>query len=152
MCPVCTVTVVAGLSLSRLLGIDDVVISIWIGALILSLSYITYNWISKKWSKFHSTYYLLLTTVLMYLLTIIPLKLNGSIGALTNCLWGIDKIILGIAIGSITFLIGVWADKKERKIRGKQLFPYQKVVFPVLFLIIVSLIFYFVTQESCGLI
>lgn len=152
MCPVCTVTVVAGLGLSRLLGIDDVVISIWIGAFILSFSYVTYNWISKKWPKFRSTYYLILTTALVYLLTIIPLILNKSVGISTNCLWKIDKIILGIVVGSVTFLVGAWADKKVRKVRGKQLFPYQKVAFPVLSLIIVSLIFYFITQKQCGLI
>lgn len=151
MCPVCTVTVVAGLGLSRFLGIDDVVMSIWIGALILSLSYVTYNWLSKKWPKLHNTYYLITTIVLMYTLTIIPLWLNGSIDMKTNCLWGIDKILLGIGVGSVAFLIGAWADKKVRKIRGKQLFPYQKVVFPVLLLIIVSLVFYFITKESCGL-
>lgn len=151
MCPVCTVTVVAGLSLSRLLGIDDIIVSIWIGALILSLSYVTYDWISKKWPKFHATRYLLLTIFLMYALTLIPLKLNGSIGTESNCLWGIDKIVLGIIIGSFTFLLGAWLDKKERKMKGRQLLPYQKVAFPVFLLIIVSLIFYFVTKEPCGL-
>lgn len=152
MCPVCTVTVVAGLGLSRLLGIDDVIISIWIGALILSLSYVTYNWISKKWPRFQNIYYLVLTAIIMYAFTIIPLLLNGSIGMKTNCLWNIDKILLGISIGSVTFLLGVWADKKERKIKNKQLFPYQKVVFPVALLIIVSIIFYFITKKACGLL
>ena len=51
MCPLCTVTVVAGLGISRLLGIDDVVSAIWIGALILSLSFVTIAWIAKKWPK-----------------------------------------------------------------------------------------------------
>ena len=151
MCPVCTVTVVAGLGLSRFLGIDDVVVSIWIGALILSLSFVTYNWLSKKWPKLKNTYYLLLTIFLMYAFAIVPLWLNGSIDMKTNCLWGIDKILLGMGVGSIVFLLGAWADKKVRKVRGKQLFPYQKVVFPVLLLIIVSLIFYFITKGSCGL-
>lgn len=151
MCPVCTVTVVAGLGLSRFLGIDDVVMSIWIGALILSLSFVTYNWFSKKWPKLKNTYYLLLTIFLMYAFAIVPLWLNGSIDMKTNCLWGIDKILLGMGVGSIAFLIGAWADKKIRKVRGKQLFPYQKVAFPVTLLIIVSLIFFFITKESCGL-
>ena len=152
MCPVCTVTVVAGLGLSRVLGIDDVVISIWIGALILSLSFVTHNWIVKKWPKTKNNYVLTLIIALMYALTLVPLWLNGSIGSITNCLWGIDKVILGVAIGSVAFLVGVWADKKERKTKGKQLFPYQKVVFPIVTLLIVSIIFYFITKNSCGLL
>jgi hypothetical protein len=82
----------------------------------------------------------------MYLLVLIPLKLNHAIGILLNRLWGIDKIVLGVIIGSLAFLTGMWADKKIRKIKGKQLFIYQKVVFPVLSLVITSLIFYFITR------
>jgi hypothetical protein len=146
MCPVCTVTVIAGLGISRLLGIDDLITSIWIGGFILSFSFITINWIAKKWSKLNSKYYYFPTVVLMYLFVLVPLKLGGTIGILRNTIWGIDKIIFGIIIGSIVFLIGVWADKFQRKKFKKIFFPFQKVVFPVLALFITSLVFYFVTK------
>ncbi len=84
--------------------------------------------------------------ILMYLFVLIPLRMNGSIGILQNSLWGIDKIVLGVAIGSIIFLFGVWADKKIRKVRGKQLFKFQKVALPVASLIIASIVLYFVTK------
>lgn len=147
MCPVCTVTVIAGLSISRLLGIDDVVTSIWIGAFILSFSFITINWIDKKWPKFSIAKYTLPIIILMYLLVLIPLKMSGSIGIARNTLWGVDKILLGTLTGSIVFLIGVWADKYERKTRKKILFPFQKVVFPIIGLIIVSAVFFFITKH-----
>jgi fructose-specific phosphotransferase system IIC component len=82
----------------------------------------------------------------MYLFVLVPLKLGGTIGILRNTIWGIDKIIFGIIIGSIVFLIGVWADKFQRKKFKKIFFPFQKVVFPVLALFITSLVFYFVTK------
>jgi hypothetical protein len=82
----------------------------------------------------------------MYLLVLVPLKLNGSIGIIQNTLWGIDKILLGTMVGSIFFLIGIFADKKEREVRKKILFPFQKVVFPVFALIISSLAFYFLLK------
>lgn len=145
MCPVCTVTVVAGLGLSRLLGIDDVIISVWIGGFILSFSFITYDWIAKRWKWFRHDYYLILTIVLMYLLVLVPLKLDGSIGMPLNRLWGIDKIILGTTAGSLMFLLGAWADKKVRKIKGKQLFKFQKVIFPVLALILTSAVGFILT-------
>lgn len=146
MCPVCTVTVIAGLGISRLLGIDDLVTSIWIGGFILSFSFITINWIAKKWPKLNSKYYYFPTIVLMYIFVFIPLKLDHIIGVKLNSIWGMDKIIFGIIIGSIVFLIGVWADKFQRKKFKKIFFPFQKVVFPVLALFIASLVFYFITK------
>jgi hypothetical protein len=150
MCPVCTVTVIAGLGISRLLGIDDVIASLWIGAFILSFSFVTIDWIKKqKWYlHFNGSTVKQFTSstvfILMYLFVLIPFKLNHTIGITRNTLWGIDKIILGIFLGSIVFLIGVWADKFQRKRFKKIFFPYQKVVFPVAILVITSLVFYFV--------
>ena len=152
VCPVCTVAVIAGLGVSRAFGIDDIVTSIWIGGLILSTSFWLIDWVKKKklldkikdrkmisWINFSMI-------ILMYLLVLIPLKLDHAIGITLNRLWGIDKIILGVIIGSVVFLAGMWLDKKVRKLKGKQLFIYQKVVFPVTALIISSLVFYFVTK------
>lgn len=150
MCPVCTVTVIAGLGISRLLGIDDLITSIWIGGFILSFSFITVAWMEKqKWIKkiykyIHEKDLKYWIIFLMYLLVIIPLFFDHTIGIKRNILWGIDKIILGITVGSIAFLFGIWIDKKQRKIYKKQFFNFQKVVFPVLALIIMSAIFLFI--------
>lgn len=145
MCPVCTVTVVAGLGISRLLGIDDSIISLWIGAFILSFSFITMDWMKKKWPKLKFDRFTLPFIALMYLLVLVPLKIDGSIGVTRNTIWGIDKIVFGIFTGSILFLLGIWADKKVRKVRGNQLFKFQKVVFPVITLILASAAMYFIT-------
>ncbi|HUC95206.1 MAG TPA: hypothetical protein VMR19_04380 [Candidatus Saccharimonadales bacterium] len=153
MCPICTVTVIAGLGISRLLGIDDLITSLWIGAFILSFSFVTVDWLKKrKWfASFNSSsvkqFISPTVIVLMYLLVLIPLKLNHSIGIALNRIWGIDKIILGTFIGSIIFLVGVWADKYQRRKFKKIFFPFQKVVFPVTGLVILSVIFYFVTRK-----
>lgn len=146
MCPVCTVTVIAGLGISRLLGIDDVITSIWIGAFILSFSFITINWIDKKWPKIIIRKFTFPIVVIMYLLVLVPLKFGGSIGIARNTLWGIDKILLGTAVGSVAFLVGIWADKYQRSVSKKILFPFQKVVFPVLGLILSSAAFYLITK------
>lgn len=146
MCQICTVTVIAGLGISRLLGIDDTVASLWIGGLILSLTFVTIDWIDKKWPKFKIKRLQTALFALMYLLVLLPLKLNGSIGIPGNTFWGVDKIILGVMAGSVFFLIGIWVDKKIRKMRGKQLFKFQKVALPVISLIIASVLFYFLTK------
>ena len=146
MCPLCTVTVVAGLGISRLLGIDDVVSAIWIGALILSLSFITIDWINKKWSHLKITNYKSLIIILMYMFVLIPLKLSHVIGIIGNTIWGMDKIIFGVIIGSIALFIGGFLDKLQRKKFPKIFFPYQKVVFPVVTIIISSVVFYLITK------
>ena len=146
MCPVCAVTVIAGLGISRLLGIDDLITSIWIGGLILSLSFITIDWIKKKWPKLNPKYYRFPTFVLMYLFVLVPLKLDHIIGIYRNTIWGVDKIIFGIIVGSVALLTGAWADMYQRKKFKKIFFPFQKVVFPILALVLISLVFYFLTR------
>ena len=145
MCPVCTVAVGAGLGLSRALGIDDAVTSVWIGGLILSMSYWLLDWAGKKWSslKISNFKFQILVFVLMYLLTLLPLYWAKYIGRATNTAWGIDKILLGTAVGSIVFLIGLAADKWVRAKYGRQFFQFQKVVFPVISLLLASLLLHF---------
>ena len=138
MCQVCTLAVGAGLGLSRWIGVDDAVSGIWIGGLILSSSLWFYSWLSKKYPKLNTTPYMLLTTTLIYILSLIPLVWTGVL---------IYKLVIGIVIGSLTFLLGIWADKKVRKIKGKQLFNFQKVVFPVASLLISSIIVWIITKH-----
>jgi len=52
ICPVCTVTVGAGIGLSRWLGIDDSITGLWLGAFLLSISLWTIDWLDRKKSIF----------------------------------------------------------------------------------------------------
>lgn len=146
VCPVCTVAVGAGLGLSRYFGIDDLVSGIWVGGLIISVSLWTSDWLTKKdfklFKKFNSEQKTILSFAFWILLTYPPLTMAGLIGHDLNRVWGIDKIVFGSVIGAIAFVIGVLTDKKLRKIHGKQFFNYQKVVFPVVSLIIASILMY----------
>jgi hypothetical protein len=145
VCPVCTVAVVAGLEISRLLGVDDTVVAVWIGGLILSSSFWTASWISKRESiKKYAK--MLPITVLMYLLFLVPLYLSHVIGIERNTLWGIDKIILGTILGSVAFIGGYLLDKYQRMKMGKQLFDFQKVILPISFLFFASFALYLITK------
>jgi hypothetical protein len=147
VCPICTVAVGAGLGLSRWLGIDDTISGIWIGGLLMSVSFWTVDWISKKQFKFFKKLKKHQITsasfAFWYALTLVPLWLGGIIGHPFNTILGMDKILFGTAAGSLMFLAGMWADKKVRKTRGKQLFVYQKVIFPIVSLVILSLVIYY---------
>lgn len=139
VCPVCTIAVGAGLGLSRYLGVDDVISGIWIGALTLSSSLWFINWLTKKLPKPLTLNFKLLIILLCYLLVLGPLSWTGVIGHPFNRIWGIDKLIFGTVIGTAAFLAGIRLDKKIRQVHGKQLFNYQKIVFPLAVLIIASL-------------
>ena len=152
VCPVCTVAVAGGLGLSRYLGVDDTISGIWIGGLILSSSLWLIDWLDRKnyLKYFKNPKVLFLTKYLiiffMYLLVLGPLAWKDIIGHPFNTVWGIDKLIVGTAAGTLAFWVNLMADKKVRKLKGKQLFNYQKVVFPLFFLVILSIIMYLITK------
>lgn len=148
VCPVCTVAVGAGVGLARFLGVDDSVSGIWIGGLILSSSFWFSSWLQKRVSlpKLLSSHLPLPISILMFLLTLIPLQISGVIGHPFNTFWNIDKLIFGTIFGSVIFLVALAADKKVRQVKGHQLFVYQKVIFPVSALIISSLVMYLLTS------
>jgi len=145
VCPICTVVVVGGLGISRWLGIDDVVTSVWIGGLILSSGFWFSNWIQKR--KWPIPFPDITSLAIFYLLTIPSLYWGHFIGLKGNTLWGTDKVLLGTIIGSIAFLIGMGADKLLRKINHGHVYIYfQKVIMPVLMLALASLGLFLITS------
>lgn len=145
VCPVCTVAVIGGLGLSRWLGIDDTISGLWIGALAVSLSIWTIDWLNKKNIILKGEK--IIIPLLYYCLIIIPLYLKNIIGHVNNKLWGVDKLLLGIILGSLGFwTMALFYQLLKNKNNGKAYFPWQKVVMPVSCVIILSIIFYFITK------
>jgi len=144
VCPLCTLAAAGGIEVTRILGVDDLISSIWIGGLIVSAALWLSDFLAKKkilkpiWRE-------ILSLILFYLLTIPFLYWGKMIGFPGNTFLGIDKIVFGITIGSFVFLLGVFLDKFLRKINGGKVFIYyQKVILPILFLTIISLMFYII--------
>ena len=141
ICPICVVAVGAGLGLSRWLGVDDVVSSVWIGALLIAVSFWTLTEIKK--TKWGVSFNIWEVSIFYYLLTLVPMYYAGIIGHPLNKIFGVDKIVFGIIVGTIIFLLARWLNLYFKKINnGKVFFLYQKVVIPVVILIITSLILY----------
>lgn len=145
VCPVCTVAVGAGLGLAEWLGIDDSISGLWIGALIVSMSLWTIDWLNRKNIKFKNQKALVFLGY--YIIVILPLWLKGKIGHPLNRLCGIDKLLFGIILGSILFAAGVIIHNYVRKRNGdKSYFKGQKIVFAVAPIIVASIILYFTCQ------
>jgi len=142
MCPVCTIAVGAGLGLSRWFGIDDTVSGIWIGGLMVSLIFWTMDWLNTK--KIHFKFQTILVVLGYFVLIVVPLMFLSHPD---NTLWGIDKIMLGVSVGSIGFLIaGQTYQYLKKKNNNQAHFPFEKVVLPVSTLILLSIIFYLLTK------
>ena len=145
ICPLCVVAVGGGLGFSRWLGVDDIISSIWIGALLVSLSIWTIIWLDKKgWSfKYQKT----IVPVTYYALVLLPLYYYDIVGHPLNKIFGIDKIIFGSVLGTAIFIASiVFNDFLKKKNQGKQFFNYQKVILPFVILLILSFIIYFLLK------
>lgn len=147
ICPVCVVVVAGGVGLTRWLKVDDVITGIWLGAALISLSLWTIIWLKdKKWTF---PLYQPVVFLVTYGLVIIPLYLKTIIGHPANTFWGIDKLVLGMAVGTATFILGVLINNLlKKKNNGKVYFPFQKVFIPVVLLLIASVVFYYVLRLS----
>jgi len=145
VCPVCTVAVGAGLGLARWLGVDDTVTSLWIGALTVSMTAWTVNWMAKKKWRFAGDFWAWLA--IYSAMIFIPLYFQGIVGHPLNTLWGVDKVLLGSAIGAVVFMTMARAYEVLKKRNGGHAhFPYQKVAMPIVPIALLSFVFYFITK------
>jgi len=142
ICPLCVVAIGGGVGILKSYGIDDIVSGIWYGALILSTYFSIIDYLEKKNIRF--LFRKLLVFILTYLVFVAPIylfediKLNLS----TQKIFGMDRIVLGVILGSIILFLAKITDQKLReKNNGKGYFPFQKVIIPILYLIISSIIF-----------
>ena len=145
VCPICMVAVGAGIGLAQYFNVDDTIIGIWIGGLIVSLIVWTIHWLDKKNIRFYGRK--ISIVIIYYGSVIIPLYACGIMGHLLNKFWGMDKILLGIIIGTIAFFSSIIIHNQLKKKNNDQsYFPLQKVLIPVATLMGLSIIFYYLTK------
>lgn len=142
-CPVCAVAIASGLGLSRTLGVKDVVVGVWAGALLLALSHGCVIFIRKKNIKN------IIFEILIYVATyslILPMYIGEKAATVFNLdkIFGIDKFLFSIIVGSVVLFASskLYFSMKEKS--GKPHFPYEKVVLPVTSLLAISILFNFV--------
>jgi hypothetical protein len=104
----------------------------------------TNEWLEKKNIKFFGRD--IITAAIYYATVIWPLHSIEVIGNEYHTIWGFDKLILTIFIGSASFFFFEKWYRAMRAERGKSLFRYQKIVWAILPLIILSVIFFFLTR------
>jgi len=133
-CPVCVVTVGGGLFLAKKLGIDDLLVSIWLSGLNTAIAFWIASSMKPKILKNG-----LWWSIGFFVMTIGYLVFSKQTGHRGNTFLGIDKAILGMIIGLLVLYAAYFVDKLLRyKNKGKVLFYYQKVIIPVSFLLMTT--------------
>lgn len=141
MCPVCTIGVTVGVGLSKYLGVDDLISGVWIGALLIYLTLWTSLWLNKR--NLRKIISFSIAFIFWYGFTLIPLKIYNFIGHPLNKIYGIDKLLIGIVLGSLFLPAGIaLSEFIKKKNHNRALFPFQKVIIPISILVVISLIIY----------
>jgi hypothetical protein len=145
VCPICTVAVCASVGLSRWLGVDDTITGLWIGGVAVSVIIWTIDWLKRKNIRFYGRK--ILVTIGYYVMIIGPLYYYNMIGHPLNKIWGVDKLLFGIIVGTIGFIIGVLLNEYLKKNNNNQVyFPFQKVVMPIGLLAILNIVLYLICK------
>jgi hypothetical protein len=136
-CPVCVVTVGGGLFIAKKLGIDDLLVSIWLSALNTALAFWFASMMKNKLLKNGWGW-----SVAFYIITVGSLVITKQIGVKFNTLFGIDKIVVGLTVGFFISLFAIIIDRIIRiKNQGKVAFYYQKVIIPIVLLALTTGLF-----------
>lgn len=142
MCTVCTVAVVSGLGISRLLGVNDCVIGLWIGAFLLSIGQYTNIFLKKK--NINNKF----LTIFVYFvpfISLVPLYIGKEPKLKFNfdLICGVDSFLLSNIIGILIIICSSKYYYYLKNKNSKPHFPFEKVVLPVLGLFIMSVLFYY---------
>lgn len=149
MCPICTIAAGTGVVIFRKLGIDDSITGLWLGGLLISVTLWTIKWFRSKNFRFWGLNFL--TGVVYFAAVLIPFYQKNIIskailGSHYQTLWGVDKLLLGIIFGSVFLMAGAMTyELIKRRNNGRAHFPFERVALPIAPLVILSIVFYFVT-------
>lgn len=151
VCDLCTLGVVAGLAVSRYLGVDDSVVGVWVGAMVVALIAMTNAYLEKKSIRFRfrdtliALSYVVFSAISLYYANVIGLRRNTF--AYSDEIWA-DKVLVSSIVGALVLIAASktyqWLKAKNG---GHAHFPFEKVAIPLVSLALTSGVFYFVTQK-----
>lgn len=146
-CAVCTVAVGASLEIARSYGVDDAIVGVWAGAMLVILGYWMLIWMDKKGWKFKGRDFIVLASSVamigfMYVKELIYTP--QIIG-----IFYMDGFLFSVLVGALVMIYSSdfyqWMKKKNG---GHAHFPFEKVVVPVLALCLASLYFYYFPLDN----
>ena len=143
-CPLCVAGAGAGLTFSRVLGIDDAITGVWVGGFLGAVSFWTQRMLAARYDFFLRKLAGFLLYVLIVGTTLLTFYQFDLVGRYLP-IFGVDRLTLGILSGASFFYLVDAVDSTIKIRRQKSLFPYQSVVFSLGGIMVLSLVMYILT-------
>ena len=146
-CAVCTVAVGASLEIARNYGVDDTIVGVWAGAMLIILGYWALKWFDKKEWFFKGRDFIVLASSVamigfMYIseLTYTPQVIG---------VFYLDGFLFSTLVGALVMVYSSeFYQWMKRRNGGHAHFPFEKVVVPLVALSIASACFYYFPLEN----
>ena len=147
-CPLCTMGAAVAAGGAAYLGVNNLVIGLFIGAFAVSMGWWFSNLIKKKFIPFQRTAIILLS----FLTTILPMlslmegikpfyiNITGDYGSLLNRTYIFNLFLVGSILGGIIVTLTPWLSSKLTSLRNGKMLPYQGTVLTLTLLIILGTI------------
>ena len=148
-CAVCTVAVGASLEIARSYGVDDAIVGVWAGAMLVILGYWMLKWFDKKgWYFKERDFIVLASSVAMIgFMYVSELVYTPQIIGI----FYLDGFLFSTIVGA---LVMVWSSDfyqwLKKRNGGHAHFPFEKVVLPVVALCLASACFYYFPLDNAG--
>jgi hypothetical protein len=150
-CPLCTVGAAAAAGGAMYLGVNTIVVGLFIGAFAVSTGW----WISRALKKEYFSGQKWALIVLSFLLTIIPImplipgitplyiSMMGDYGSLLNRTYLLNNFLLGSLVGGTIVSSTPWMSSKLTNLRKGKMLPFQRVILTLALLVVVGVIIQF---------
>ncbi len=151
-CPLCTVGAVVAAAGAGYLGVNMIVIGLFIGAFAVSLGF----WMSKLIKKRYIPAQTFLLVLISFLATILPvmiampnqehevyplyISIAGDYGGLLNRTYVFSKFLIGSVIGGFIMIFTPRLSRIVTEVRKRKTFPFQGIVITFLTLILFGVI------------
>lgn len=147
-CPLCTIGAAAAAGGAVYLGVNNLVIGLFIGAFAVSMGWWFSNLIKKKFIPFQRTAIILLSfiTTILPMLPLMegikPLYINivGDYGSLLNRTYIFNLFLVGSILGGIIVTLTPWLSSKLTSLRNGKMLPYQGTVLTLALLLMLGTI------------
>lgn len=145
-CPLCTIGAAAAVGGAAWLGVNKVVIGLFIGAFAVSTGW----WFSKLIKKQYIPGQKILIILFSFIATVVPLlsiiseiypiyiSLMGNYGSLLNRTYLVNLPLIGSIVGGAIVSSTPWLSSKITKLRGKT-YPFQGIILTFAIVAIVAI-------------
>lgn len=141
-CPLCVAGAGVGLTLSRWVGLDDSITGLWMGAFLGAMSFWLYSSLIKKIKKPNLIWLKPVIYILIFASSIWSFYKFNLVLKMGR-MFGLDKLTFGIIAGGIGFYLVDEVNNLLIRIKGKTLFPYQRIVTGLGSILLLSLLDYY---------